>query len=92
MPGQCAAIAQLVEFQPSKLQGQDVKNNDTSTSERSTVTHSNSDSSLGAIDSIDADLQRVVEAWPALPEAVKAGIVAMVKAAANQSPVGEQRR
>jgi hypothetical protein len=29
---------------------------------------------------IDPDLQRVIDAWPNLPEAVKAGIVAMVKA------------
>ncbi|MGO8903852.1 MAG: hypothetical protein ACLQU5_36755 [Isosphaeraceae bacterium] len=29
----------------------------------------------------DPDLAAVVEAWPELPEALKAGIVAMVKAA-----------
>ena len=29
----------------------------------------------------DPDLAAVVEAWPDLPEALKAGIVAMVKAA-----------
>jgi len=29
---------------------------------------------------IDPDLQRVIDAWPNLPEAVKAGILAMVKA------------
>ncbi len=29
----------------------------------------------------DADLQAVIDAWPTLPEAVKADIVAMVKAA-----------
>lgn len=29
----------------------------------------------------DPDLALVVEAWPGLPEAVRAGIVAMVKAA-----------
>jgi hypothetical protein len=31
----------------------------------------------------DPDLARVVEAWPALPEAIRAGIVAMVRAAAK---------
>ena len=31
--------------------------------------------------SVDPDLQAVVDAWPGLPPAVKAGIVAMVKAA-----------
>jgi hypothetical protein len=29
----------------------------------------------------DADLAAVVDAWPGLPEAIKAGILAMVKAA-----------
>jgi hypothetical protein len=28
----------------------------------------------------DPDLARIVDAWPTLPEAVRAGIVAMVKA------------
>ena len=32
----------------------------------------------------DPDLAAVVEAWPDLPEALKAGIVAMVKAAAGK--------
>jgi len=30
---------------------------------------------------IDPDLQRLIDAWPTLPEAVKVGIVAMVEAA-----------
>ncbi len=30
-----------------------------------------------------ADLRHVIEAWPTLPEAIRAGIVAMVKAARN---------
>ena len=29
----------------------------------------------------DADLQAIVDAWPTLPEAIKAGILAMVTAA-----------
>jgi len=32
------------------------------------------------------DLAAVVEAWPDLPEAIKAGIVVMVKAAARGAP------
>ena len=31
----------------------------------------------------DADLEAVVSAWPQLPSALKAGIVAMVKAASD---------
>jgi hypothetical protein len=31
----------------------------------------------------DPDLAAVVDAWPELPEAIKAGIVAMVKASAR---------
>jgi hypothetical protein len=30
------------------------------------------------------DLAAVIDAWPALPEAIRAGIVAMVKAATAQ--------
>ncbi len=35
---------------------------------------------------IDSDLAAVVEAWPDLPEVLKAGIVAMVKAAFLRHP------
>jgi hypothetical protein len=31
----------------------------------------------------DTDLARIVEAWPGLPDAIKAGILAMVKAASQ---------
>jgi len=34
----------------------------------------------------DPDLAAMVDAWPDLPEALKAGIVAMVKAAARGAP------
>jgi len=37
---------------------------------------------------ISQDLQRIIDAWPALPDAIKAGILAMVKAAG----IGGQRR
>ena len=39
----------------------------------------------------DADLAGVVKAWPSLPDALKAGIVAMVKAAAPASGQGVSR-
>lgn len=32
---------------------------------------------------IDPDLQRIIDAWPALPDALKTGIVAMVEVAAK---------
>ena len=34
----------------------------------------------------DPDLAAVVAAWPELPEAIKAGILAMVKAASGSRP------
>jgi len=48
-----------------------------------TPTEANSDSGIDlSIDKpIDADLTRVVEAWPALPDAIRAGILAMIRAA-----------
>lgn len=34
---------------------------------------------------VDPDLQAVIDAWPALPAAVKAGILAMVRAAKDSA-------
>jgi hypothetical protein len=36
----------------------------------------------------DPDLAAIIDAWPALPEAVQAGILAMVKAAAGSGMPG----
>ena len=36
--------------------------------------------------SLDADLALIAAAWPVLPEAIKAGIVAMVQAASSPPP------
>ena len=33
---------------------------------------------------IDTDLRRLIDAWPTLPDPVRAGIIAMVKAVANR--------
>ena len=43
----------------------------------------NSDDSTGRStrNELDADLQRVLDAWPTLPEALRAGILAMIDAA-----------
>jgi hypothetical protein len=35
----------------------------------------------------DADLQAIIEAWPKLPEAIRAGILAMIRAAGGQQGV-----
>ena len=32
------------------------------------------------------DVALVIDAWPTLPEAVKAGVIAMVEAAGNEAP------
>ena len=37
----------------------------------------------------DADLRRLMDAWPALPEPIRAGILAMVAAAAGPSDDGD---
>lgn len=47
--------------------------------ERSTATTSNSPSSSDEKPPDDANLQDVIEAWPTLPEAIRAGILAMVR-------------
>ena len=39
---------------------------------------------------LDVDLQRVIEQWPDLPPAVKAGIVAMVRASSTISNKGTE--
>ena len=36
-----------------------------------------------AVEVADEDLSRLIDAWPQLPEAIRAGIVAMVNAAAD---------
>jgi hypothetical protein len=37
-------------------------------------------------DAVPADLAAVVNAWPTLPEPIKAGVLAMVKAASDSVP------
>jgi hypothetical protein len=37
---------------------------------------------------LPADLQSIIDAWDQVPEVVKAGIVAMVKAAAGKETLG----
>jgi hypothetical protein len=40
----------------------------------------------------DPDLAAVIDAWPELPEAIKAGILAMIKAAVAMEPQGGRNR
>jgi hypothetical protein len=35
---------------------------------------------------IDPDLARLIDAWPTLPEAIRAGIIAMIQAARKGPP------
>jgi hypothetical protein len=44
---------------------------------------SKGDAECGAVTTIEPDLASVIEAWATLPDALKAGIVAMVKAASR---------
>jgi hypothetical protein len=44
---------------------------------------SEGDAECGAVARIEPDLASIVEAWATLPDALKAGIVAMVKAASR---------
>jgi hypothetical protein len=37
-------------------------------------------------DALDADLAQLIDAWSALPEAARAGILAMVQAAVGSAP------
>jgi len=78
-----AGVAQLVERQPSKLPPQCASAKHSGTcgaggdNPTSSPTHS-----IGSRPE-DRDLRRLVDAWPSLPEVVRAGIVALVDAAAS---------
>ena len=39
----------------------------------------------------DADLTMIIDAWPGLPDAIKAGILAMVRAANDEGIEGEDK-
>ena len=44
-----------------------------------------------AIEANDAELQQVIEAWPALPATLRTGLVALVRAALDHSQAGASR-
>ncbi len=76
-----AGVAQLVERQPSKLQACSASPEKPGTSDGTPPTTSSSPSSRAQNPSTtDPDLVMLIDAWPLLPEAVKAGILAMVRA------------
>ena len=76
-----AGVAQLVERQLPKRTSAPVKPDASNTCDSGPATDSSRRSSRDADSTPDDDLQRVIAAWPALPEAIRAGILAMVKAA-----------
>jgi hypothetical protein len=41
---------------------------------------------------IDADLTRLVSAWPTLPESIKAAVLAVVSTAVPVEPIGKPKR
>ena len=44
----------------------------------------NSSAKSGALSPTDPDLQRLLDAWPTLPDAMRAGILAMIAAASKK--------
>ena len=74
----------MVEHQPSKLQTQIVTpdNQTTCDSTDPDPTYSPDSSTTTAVD--DGDFAIVVELWPELSDAVRAGILAMVKASSER--------
>jgi hypothetical protein len=67
----------MVECQPSKLKTCDTSPANTSTYKTAQAAPSTGPSSQ---QQNEPDLAAVVDAWPNLPEPIKAGILAMVKA------------
>ncbi len=57
----------------------------TDTSGGDTATPSSSPGSRGGIPALDDHLRRLIDAWPALPEPMRAGILVMVEAAAKDN-------
>ena len=65
------------------MRGDSVSGDGAKTCDNGPATDSRRRSSSDADSPPDEDLRRVIAAWPALPEAIRAGILAMVKAAAG---------
>jgi len=78
-----AGVAQLVEHQPSKLDTLSVTPENTTTYDGDDATPTHNPDSCDENGPQDADLWAVVDAWPTLPEAVRLGITAMVRASGN---------
>ncbi len=64
-----------------KPSAQTTANTDTSSGD--TATPSSSPGSRGGNPALDDHLRRLIDAWPTLPEPMRAGILAMVEAAAK---------
>ncbi len=71
----------MVERQPSKRTTADRSADVSSTCDGAPATPASSPDSSGGNPPRDDDLRRLIDAWPDLPEPIRAGIVAMVEAA-----------
>ena len=68
----------------TKARGDSATNDDSRTCDGDSATPSSSPSSSGANPPLDDDLRRLMDAWPTLPEPLRAGILAIVKATSDQ--------
>ncbi len=83
-----AGVAQLVERQLPKRTTADRNGDESNTCDGDPATPASSPDSSGRNPAPDDDLRRLVEAWPTLPDPVRAGILAIVEAVATGSCKG----
>ena len=73
----------LTDYESAAWESQDIENTGlTPSPPTARNTGRNTKPGIGPI--TDADLTRIVEAWPALPEPIRASIMAMVEAASGE--------
>ena len=73
----------------TKARGHSTTHDQTGACESRSATPSSSPSSSGGNPPLNDDLRGLIDAWPSLPEPVRVGIVAMVRAARSTRPPAE---